>query len=334
MNKYFTALMLAASFGITAAEIKDGFDKLTWGQWFSKGGKGVCRFNPKEGLTAPGSADLIFSAGHKKGANGMILKKLPVEPGKTYRVKCMVRNKTPDLKCTANLSVQAFKNSKFNSTIIGTAKIPVEKNWTMLAGEFFAPTGIDQVQILAVGYADAGTVLQFDDFSMEEVDLNTGYQDSFDYNAWGFWKSPSAAIEKKLDRKEGCKAPGAAQLIILEGNRKNKSGSLIRHFPVKPGKEYTFVVFAKSRDLSPDTLIGMSVQGQDARKRFLGTGVQGTRIKAEDCREWRRMVFTFKIPDSGKWKNAGYLLMTLGTGGNTPGCVWFDDFEFFCSSEE
>lgn len=334
MNKYFTALMLAASFGITAAEVKDGFDKFTWGQWFSKGGKGIGRFNAKEGLSAPGSADLVFSAGHKKGASGMLLKKLPVESGKTYRIKCMVRNKTPDLKATANLSIQAFKKGKFHSTIISTAKIPVEKDWTMVAGEFSVPNGVDQVQILAAGYADAGTTLQFDDFSMAEVDLTTEYQDRFDYDAWGFWKSPSAKIEKRLDRKEGNKAPGAAQIVVGEGNPKNKSGSLTKHFPVKPGKEYTFVVFVKSQGLAPDTTIGMSIQGQDAKKRFLGSGVQGTKVKAEDCREWKRMVFTYQIPDSGKWKNAAFLLMTLGVGGSTPGCVWFDDFEFFCNSEE
>ena len=334
MNKYFTALMLAASFGITAAEIKDGFDKLSWKQWFSKGGKGACRFNPKEGLTAPGSAELVFSAGHKKGASGMILKKLPVEPGKTYRIKCMVRNKTPDLKCNANLSVQAFKKGKFHSTIIGTPKIPVEKDWSVIAGEFFVQTGVDQVQILAVGYADAGTVLQFDDFSMTEINLNIEYQDSFDYDAWGFWKGVGSKAFKQLDFKEGCKSAGAACIPIPEGNPKDKGGSLTRRFPVRPGKKYTFVVFAKSKGLAPEAKIGLNIQGQDARKRFLGTPVQGTRINAEDCREWKRMVFTFQIPSDGKWKNAGFVLVTLGTAGSVPGSVWFDDFEFFCNSEE
>ncbi|MBQ6597161.1 MAG: carbohydrate binding domain-containing protein [Lentisphaeria bacterium] len=334
MKKCFVPLMLAASFGITAAEVKDGFDKMTWGQWYSKGGKVSCRFNAKEGLTAPGSVDMIFAASHKKGANAMILKKLQVEPGKTYRVKCMVRSKTPEQKSAANIGVQAFKKGKFHSTVLASAKIPVEKDWTMVAGEFSVPNGIDQVQILAAGYADAGTTLQFDDFSMTEVDMTAEYKDTFDYDAWGFWKSPGTKVTKNLDRKEGNKAPGAAQIIVAEGNPKNKGGSLTKHFPVKPGKEYTFVVFVKSQGLSPETTIGMSIQGQDAKKRFLGTGVQGTKIKAEDCREWKRMVFTYQIPDTGKWKNAGFLLMTLGVGGSTPGCVWFDDFEFFCNSEE
>ena len=287
MKKCFIPLMLAVSFGITAAEVKDGFDKMTWGQWYSKGGKGSCRFNAKEGLTAPGSVDMVFASTHKKGANAMIMKKLPVE-----------------------------------------------KDWIMVACEFTVPNGIDQVQILTAGYADAGTILQFDDFSMTEVDMTAEYKDSFDYDAWGFWKSPGTKVTKNLDRKEGNKAPGAALIVVEEGNPKNKGGSLTKHFPVKPGKEYTFVVFVKSQGLSPETTIGMSIQGQDAKKRLLGSGVQGTKIKAEDCREWKRMVFTFQIPDSGKWKNAGFLLMTLGTGGSTPGRVWFDDFEFFCNSEE
>lgn len=333
MKKYFALLVLAASLGMAADEVKDGFDKM-WGYWFAKDAKGACRFNAKEGLTAPGSADMIFSAGHKNGASAVLLKKFPVEEGRTYRIKCMVRNRTPQLKCTANLAVQAFRKGKFYASVLGTAKLPVEKEWRKLAGEFTVPAGVDQVQILPTGNADAGAVLQFDDFSMEKIDPAAEYRDPFDYDSWGFWKSADAKVARTLDLKEGNKAPGAAQILVQEGNGKKKSGSLLKHFPVKPGREYTFVVFVKSKDLAPESAISLSVQGQNGKKRFLGTGVQGTRIKAEDCREWKRMVFTFHVPDSGKWKEAGYVLVTLGTGGSVPGCAWFDDFEFFCSSEE
>ena len=333
MKKYFILLALAASFGMTAGEIKDGFDKM-WGYWFAKDSKGTCRFNAKEGLTAPGSADMIFAEGHKSGASAMLLKRFPVEAGKTYRIKCMVRNKTPQLKCTANLAVQAFKKGKFFASVLSTAKLPVEKDWRMLAGDFTVPEGVDQVQILPAGNADAGAVLQFDDFSMEAIDLSGEFKDPFDYDSWGFWRSAEAKVVRDLDSKEGNKAPGAAQIKVLEGNGKNKVGSLLKHFPVKPGKEYTFVVFVKSQGLSPESTLALNIQGQSAKKRFLGTGVQGTKIKAEECREWKRMVFTFHVPDSGKWKEAGYVLVTLGTGGSVPGCAWFDDFEFFCSSEE
>jgi len=321
---------------VFAADFTDDFGSLAWSHWTGKGGKVIYRKNGTVGCAAPGSAEMVFQEGHASEVAGSFLRRLPVEAGKSYRVTVKVRSAEDAGKCEASLGVQAYIGDKtFHSTLNKGVKREVDGNWRTLTADFTVPEGTDKVQILFSGYGMANAKILFDDFRMEEISLADNFKDSFDSLSWGSWKSDGALMEFQHDVKGGREGDGAVLVQVLEGNPKGKSGCFTRHFPVEKGKEYTLVVFVRSEGFAPDAKISMSIQGQSVKPtKFLGTGVQGTRVKAEDCREWRRMVFTYTIPTTGKWQDCGQILVTLGAGGTVPGKAWFDDFEFFRSDED
>ena len=335
MKKQFilTALTLAAA-AVSAAEIKDGFDGTRWSLWTPKASKAALKINKTEGNTAPGCGEVTFKPGHPAGQYGCFMKRFPAGGEKTYRVTVMVRNKNPEKPGEASVAMQAYKGNKYLYQVISSGKIALDAEWSRIGMEFTQPKNADTACILLSGFGEEGTVIQFDDMTMTEVDLSKNYKDSFDALGWSFWKANDTKVTPKFDPKEGHEAKGSASIIVEEGNDKGKSGSLMRRFPVRPGKEYTLVVFVKSSGVSDNSTIGLNLQGQNAQNRFLGTGVQGTKIKAEDCRDWKRMVFTYRIPSTGKWQNCAAILVTLTAGGTQPGTVWFDDFEFFDNDEE
>ncbi|MBQ6473815.1 MAG: hypothetical protein IJJ33_17645 [Victivallales bacterium] len=327
------ALVAASAF---AADFTDDFTSLDWSHWTGKGGIVGYRKNATDGCAAPGSAEMVFQEGHEPEVAGSFLRRVPVESGKSYRVTVKVRSGGEAGGCQASLGVQAFVgDTKFHSTLVKGLKRDVDVAWVSLGADFTVPDGVDKVQFLLNGYGPAKAKLLFDDFRMEEFSLADDFKDSFDTFSWGSWKAEGALMAFQHDMQGGRDGGGAALAQVLEGNPKGKSGCLTRHFPVEKGKEYTLLVFVKSEGLAPDARVSMSIQGQSVKPtKFLGTGVQGTRVKAEECREWRRMVFTYTIPTTGKWQDCGQVLVTLGTGGTTPGKVWFDDFEFFRSGED
>ena len=336
MNKgiFFSSLALAAV-SVFAADFTDDFASQVWSHWTGKGGKVTYRKNGTDGCAAPGSAEMVFQEGHASEVAGSFLRRFPVEEGKSYRVTVKVRRGEGTDKCQASLGVQAFVgDKKFHSTVVKAGKRDVDGTWQPLSAEFTAPDGTDTAQVFLNGYGEANAKILFDDFRMEEINLADDFKDSFDSLSWGSWKSDGAQMQFQHEVKGGRDGGGAALVQVLEGNAKGKSGCFTRHFPVEKGKEYTLVVFVKSEGFAPDNKISMSIQGQSVKPtKFLGTGVQGTRVKAEECREWKRMVFTYTIPTTGKWQECGQVLVTLGTGGTVPGKVWFDDFEFFLSGE-
>lgn len=334
MKKQFilTALTLAAA-TVSAAEVKDGFE-VKWGVWTPKASKAVFKINKADGNAALGCGEITFKAGHPAGQYGCFTKRFPVEGGKTYRVTVMVRNKNPEKPGEASVAAQAFQGKKYLNQAISSGKIAVGAEWIRIGAEFTQPKNADIAYILLSGHGEEGTVIQFDDLVMTEVDMSKNYKDNFDAFGWSFWKGNGTKVSPKYDPKEGHEAKGSASIVVEAGNDKGRSGSLMRRFPVQPGKEYTLLVFVKSSGLSSDASIGLNLQGQNAQNKFLGTGVQGTKIKAEDCRDWKRMAFTYRIPTTGKWQNCSSILVTLTAGGSQPGTVWFDDFEIFCNDEE
>ena len=59
---------------------------------------------------------------------------------------------------------------------------------------------------------------------------------------------------------------------------------------------------------------------------------ESIKIKAADCRkDWKPIVFSFRVPEYDKWKDCAFLLVTLGAGSNVGGKAYFDDFQFFVS---
>ena len=325
-----TGALLTATV-LTAADLTDSFDTLKWGNWTGKEGKVAYRLNATEKC-----AEMVFQEGQVAKVSGNFLRIFPVKTGECYRVSVKARCATEGAKCQAGIGVQGFVGvQNYHSTIINAAKKELNQDWKQLSVDFMVSDIPDHVQVLLSAVADSPATVQFDEFSLSPIDFSKSFTDSFDTLSWGFWKHKDAKIVKLHDPVGGRDGQEAALIEVQDGNPKGNSGCLTRHFPVEKGREYTLVVYVKSEGLAPDTKIAMSIQGQSIKPtKFLGTGVQGTKIKAEDCREWKRMVFTYQIPTTGKWQECGQILVTLGTGGVVPGKVWFDDFEFFRADAE
>ena len=282
-----TALTLAAA-TVTAAEVKDGFET-RWGTWGPKASKAAFKFNKDEGNTAPGCGEITFKAGHPAGQYGCFTKKFPAEGGKTYRVTVMVRNKNPEKTGEASVTAQSYGNGKYLYQAMSSGKVAVGAEWIRIGTEITLLKKSDQAYILLSGYGEEGTFIQFDDLEMTEIDLSKNFKDNFDTYGWTFWKANDTKVTQKYDPQEGHQAKGSAAVVVEAGNEKGKSGSLMRRFPVQPGKEYTMLVFVKNSGLSDNSTIGLNLQGLNGQGKFLGTGVQGTKIKAEDCRRRKKL---------------------------------------------
>jgi hypothetical protein len=152
-----------------------------------------------------------------------------------------------------------------------------------------------------------------------------------DFDGWGNWKSANSVVQFVHDPDVGRTDPGSLSIILGAGHPDEKSVCFLRRLVVEPSKTYTGLVFVKTEGVNDDATISLGFQGQDAKGNFLGTGVQSTRIKGRLVKsgEWKRLVYTIRVPDTGKWQNVGRLLCTVGISHSEKGQVWFDDFQFF-----
>ena len=159
----------------------------------------------------------------------------------------------------------------------------------------------------------------------------TDFADDFSAGKWSEWKAEKAIAKLMHNQELGRQAPGALEIAMGPGNPLNASCCFVRHFAIEPGQTYTALVYVRAKDIAADSKVALGFQGQDEKKHFLGTGVQSARLKGENVPTdgWRRIVLTFIIPETGKWKKAARLLCTLGLSNTASGQVFFDDFEFF-----
>lgn len=154
---------------------------------------------------------------------------------------------------------------------------------------------------------------------------------TLDFEGWGNWKSENSVVQFIHDPEVGRNAPGSLSIILGPDHLQGKSVCFLRHLIVQPGKTYTGLVFVKTEGISKDATISFGFQGQDAKGIFLGTEVQSTQINGRlvNAGEWKRLVYTIRVPDTGKWQQVGRLLCTMGINHSEKGQVWFDDFQFF-----
>lgn len=152
-----------------------------------------------------------------------------------------------------------------------------------------------------------------------------------DFEVWGQWKAEGAVAKFLHDEKTGHSELGSVSIILGPENSLDKSACFTKHFSVKAGGSYTALVYLKAKDLDKTASISLGFQGQDAKKKFLGTEVRATRLLAEQYPEgeWVRLVYTIIIEDTGRWAQAENLLCTIGISKSSKGQVWFDDFCFF-----
>ncbi len=151
------------------------------------------------------------------------------------------------------------------------------------------------------------------------------------FEGWGNWNSENSVVKFLHDSAIGRKSPGSLTIILGPDHPVGKTACFTRHLIVEPGKTYTGLVFVKTEGISDNAKISFGFQGQDAKGKFLGTGVQSTHVNGHllSPGEWRRLVYTIRVPDTGKWQQVGRLLCTMGINHSEKGQIWFDDFQFF-----
>ena len=320
---------------------KDSMEKL-WSVWH---GKSDSEFALSKDGGVNGSPCLMMTT-HETGG-GCFTGIFPIKPGRTYIYKVMVRR--TNMEGDLSLVIQARVGGKMRNIqpVANYSKPSTE--WKEIVLKHTVPTEgpwseCDNV-LLTLGGKGGNAVLFFDDFSIEEsfdptklpkqeVQEDTTpeiLEDGFDnLKSWGFWKLKETKVSNSHSTSVGRNALGAACITVEEGN--TASGCFTRHVPAEPGKEYNFIVFVKADGLADDANLSLGIQGLDKDKKFLGTPVKSIKRKASECRDdWQRLVLSYKIPETGKWKECAMLLITLGSGGKTPGNAYFDDFQFFVS---
>ena len=312
-----------------------------WGVWQ---GQSDTEFSLSKDEGVNGSSCLVMKTKEKGG--GCFLKNFTIKPGRSYIYKVSARRS--NMEGDLYLIIQAKVGNRMRNIqpIANYAKPSTE--WKEIILKYTVPTEgpwaeCDNV-LLTLGGKGKNATLYFDDLSIEEsfdpanmrkpaaqTAPSDIIEDGFDsLSAWGFWKLPTTKVSQSHNATIGRTAPGAACITVAEGN--NASGCFTRHVPATPGKEYTFIVFVKADGLDDDATLSIGIQGQDKDKNFLGTPVQSIKHNASECRsDWQRLVLSFKVPETGKWNECAFLLITIGSGGNKPGNAYFDDFKFFIS---
>ncbi|MBO4345768.1 MAG: hypothetical protein J5833_08425, partial [Victivallales bacterium] len=320
--------------------LHDGMDRI-WRTW--KGNSDTEFTHSKDG-GIDGSPCLMLTT-HETGG-GCFHYDFHITPGRTYIYK--VKARRSDMEGDFCLMIQA----RVGETLRGGDARPVaaysepSTEWKEVLLKFTVPTEgawseCDNV-LLTLSGKGKNAQIWFDDFSIEEsfdpADRRhfvtsqcrkRVIEDAFDGNsAWAFWKLPTTKVADSHVSDVGHSAPGAACITVEDGN--DASGCFTRHVPATPGAVYNFIVFAKADRLADDAAITLGIQGQDKSQQFLGTPVQSVKCSASECRgEWKRLVLSFRVPKSGKWNDCGFLLVTLGAGGNAAGNAYFDDFTFY-----
>lgn len=342
MKKRIIVVLSVAVLSATAqgnnAKFKDEFSTNTWGSWKSEKAAGEFLHNKETGNQAPGALEIKIGLANPLTEAFVFTKVFPAEPGKTYKASVYVFGKS--LAPAAQASI-AFQGQTAECKFLGTGvqKTSLEGSelakWRPMSITFTIPSAGDWKNAghllcsLGVANATSGQIF-FDDFTFSEISPKDSNKGSFDSEAWANWKSDEGIGKFLLNTEVGNKALGALEIKLGPNNPVKAGFVFLKQFPVKSGKSYSFQVYVQGKNLPAVAEVSMSFQGQTADMKFLGTGVQGTKLIGENIPsdEWKRMVFTFKIPETADWKNVGLVLCTLGISNAASGQIFFDDFEF------
>lgn len=163
----------------------------------------------------------------------------------------------------------------------------------------------------------------------EEADVLNDF--NTDKCQWSYWLAKEASAEFLHAPTGGMDSSGALELKFGAGN--SRGACFLKHFSVEPGKRYTSTVRVRGIGLSEGTRLTLAFQGLDANKDFLNNGIFSTLKPASE--DWQRLILTFLVPKTGKWKNVKFLICTLGTKpSSASGSAYFDDFSFTTDDEE
>lgn len=317
-----------------AADVTDSFEKQTWKFWNKPQFKFTYKRVADDGRNAKGAIAITPKTGNPAKNEGCYFKEFAVKPNTDYRAIIYVKAKDVNPEAIVSISAQSMgKKMEFQVRLTGEKFIP-GSDWQKMEIQFSTIHNSANVRLFFnVMNLNRGTIL-FDDFEFGEISSFADCTDNFNTLAWGNWNVPNAKVKYSLNTKAGNKAPGAAMMTFVKGHPANYGGSFTRRLAVKPGKEYTFLVYVKNNGLVPQAKITFGVQPLNSKRQFLGLPPKSTKTTASECEDWKRLVVTTKIPNSGKWAQTAMLLVTMSASGSAEGSVLFDDFEFFEEEKE
>lgn len=143
------------------------------------------------------------------------------------------------------------------------------------------------------------------------------------------WVSARSDIAISRNTSVGRNSPGALEMDFSAGQRLVSSAAG-KFFPYSANQRLTAIVWVKS-DFSANVkgIATISFQGWSADKEQLPSATSSTISQIDACRDWKRLVLTFNIPESGIWQKAKYVYLVLSAKTSGKGKVFFDDLELF-----
>lgn len=333
MKKIIIAAVLLPMI-VCAADVVDTFEKLNWKSWNKPQFKFSYKRIADEGRTAKGALEIAAKPGNPAKNDGNFLREFAVKPNSDYRAVVYVKAKDINPEAYISVAAQSMGKKMEFQARLGSVKFVPGTDWQKIEFQFQTIHVTANVRFfMAAVNLTKGSVI-FDDFKFGHISSFTDCSDNFNTLAWGNWNLKDAKIKYSLNTEEGRKKPGAAMMTFLKGHPANRGGSFTRRLAVKPGKEYTFVVFVKNLSLAPQARISFGVQPLNAKRQFLGLPQRTTAVTAAECGDWKRLVLTVKIPNTGKWAQTAMMLVTMSASRSSEGSVIFDDFEFFEEENE
>lgn len=168
----------------------------------------------------------------------------------------------------------------------------------------------------------------FTSFFLEAADCRDYFTRGM--KSWKFWAPPGCVVKFRHSKEEGATKKGALEIVVGAGNPMGKTAVFTNHYPVVSGRSYCVKVAVKEVGLKTGSMIVMSVQGKDAKERFLGTGSLKKEWSGSERSDgsWRMLEYRFSVPCAGKWKDTLLIIFCMGVRDCDSGRVFFDDFEF------
>lgn len=178
MKQHLITLLSLLLFSVaTAGEIKDDFSKdmkaSKWSYWKAAKAVAVFSHNAVVGNQAPGCLELKYGPGNTGGA--CFLKRIPIQPGKTYNAVVYMKGEGLPAGTKCSLAFQGLdENKKFINYSVVSSKREVTAAWQRMVLTFKVPTekyNWDKARFLlctlGTGKAREGSVF-FDDFEFFE----------------------------------------------------------------------------------------------------------------------------------------------------------------------
>ena len=142
--------------------------------------------------------------------------------------------------------------------------------------------------------------------------------DDFARDTWLKWHSSGTKVQYKHLPDQGVDASPALAVVLLPDNPADKSGSILRKFPVDPGCFYRVKISARALKADPDVKVDISMQALNADGKIVRVIKS---LKKTVGTQWQEFSFLGDVPGS-----AAGLQIVFSAGNTRDNMVIFDDF--------